>query len=286
MRLVSRTPARAPGPVAARPVLELSGAKLSRALEALVAHTEEFGGVERYVEALKVKASLFAQAFGDGRARGVDEATLRQLFALMPTVRRRVAPYLGGAAIGAWRARLADLLDRAADTAATDDAIARFCAHFPGDGAHRFVRDLAADVLHNVDTERYPLMARWVWDRKANTGVLREIWHADDVDHLTIDVPDRFDTFVVLREELAQYLAANGVYRDVLQYVDLLTAQVYAEYITEQGGSYLRTDFAQPQDPTLQTRRMLGLDVGDDGRSKLKAVDGDAARADAPRLAN
>ena len=285
MRLLSRAPARAEPPLA-RPVLELSGPKLARALEALVSETEEFGGVERYVDALKAKRLLFAEALGEGRARAIDAATLRQLLSLMATVRRRIGPYLDQLALDAWRARLAELLDAASDTGATDAAVARFCAHFPADRAHRFVRDLATEVLHNVDPERFPLMCRWVWDRKANTGVLRELWHAEDADRVTIEVPDGYDTFVVLREELSQYLAGNGVYRDVLQYVDLLTAQVYAEYIVEQGGSYLRTDFAQPQDPTLHTRRMLGLDVGRDGRSKLKAVDGQAVRAEAPRLAN
>ena len=53
----------------------------------------------------------------------------------------------------------------------------------------------------------------------------------------------------MLREELAQFLSANGVFRDVMQYVDLLTAQVYADYICEQGGSYLRADFTRPRIP-------------------------------------
>jgi hypothetical protein len=269
-----------------RPSLELSGPKLARALESLVVRTEEYGGVERYVEALKVKMALFGHALGEGRARAVEPRTLRQLLSLLATVRRRVGPYLQGDAFESLRAHVADLLDAARDTAAADDAVAQFCAHFPGDREHRWVRDLAAEVLHNVDPERYPLMSRWVWDARANTGVLREIWHAEDVDHITIHVPDGHATFVVLREELSQYLTTNGVYRDVLQYVDLLTAQVYAEYITEQGGSYLRSDFAQPQDPMLHTRRMLGLDIAPDGRSKLKAVDGDATIVDPPRLAN
>ncbi len=273
---VARTP---------RPVLELSGPKLGRALEALVTGTDELGGVERYVDAVKLKTSLFAEALGAGRARGVDPRTLRQLLALLATVRRRIGPYLVAPAIGALRTHIADLLDAARDTAAADAAIAGFCGRFPDDRAHRWVRDLAAELLHNVDPERYPLMCRWVWDARANTGVLREIWHADDVDRVMIDVDDRHETFVLLREELAQYLTANGVFRDMREYVDLLTAQVYAEYIAEQGGSYLRTDFATPEEPMLHTRRMLGLDVPPDGRTKLKAADGDAAIVDAPRLA-
>jgi hypothetical protein len=269
-----------------RPVLDLSGPKLKTALESLVVHTEDEGGVERYVDALKLKSTLFVQALGEGRARDVDPKTLRQLLSLIATVRRRVGPYLDERRFGELRTRLAGMLEIARDTAAADDAIATFCGHFPEDREHRWVRDLAAEVLHNVDPERYPLMSRWVWDARSNTGVLREIWHAADVDHIVIDIPDRHDTFVVLREELSQYLSTNGVYRDVLQYVDLLTAQVYAEYISEQGGSYLRTDFASAEDSMQHTRRMLGLDVGVDGRTKLKAVDGEATIAELPRLTN
>jgi len=120
-------------------------------------------------------------------------------------------------------------------------------------------------------------MTRWVWDARANTGVLREIWHDENVDSISIDVPDGYATFLMLREELAQYLATNGVFRDVLFYVDILMAQVYAGYIGERGGTYLRTDFATPEDPMLHTRRILGLDGTDaNGRSRLKAADGRA----------
>ena len=273
-------------PTCLRPVLELSGPKLGRALESLVVRTEDYGGVERYVDALKLKTALFGRTLGEGRARDVDPRALRQLCALLATVRRRVGRYLDAQRTGELRAHVADLLDAARDAAAADGAIAAFCSHYPDDREHRWVRDLAVDVLHNVDPERHPLMCRWVWDSRANTGVLREIWHADDIDRVMIDIPDRHETFVVLREELSQFLTANGVFRDVLQYVDLLTAQVYAEYISEQGGSYLRADFATPEDPMLHTRRMLGLDVAPDGRSKLKAVDGDAMIDDVPRLSN
>jgi len=71
--------------------------------------------------------------------------------------------------------------------------------------------------------------------------------------------------------------SSNGVFRDVLWYVDVLTAQVYADYIGERGGTYLRTEFATPEDPMLHTRRILGLDgVDPAGRSRLKAADGTA----------
>jgi hypothetical protein len=92
-----------------------------------------------------------------------------------------------------------------------------------------------------------------------------------------IVVPARYGTYLMLREELSQYLASNGFFRDVLHYVDLLTAQVYAGYVGEQGGAYLRTDFANPEDPILHTRRLLGLDgIKAGGRTRLKALDGAA----------
>ena len=94
---------------------------------------------------------------------------------------------------------------------------------------------------------------------------------------MTIDVPDDTSTFLVLRQELAQYLQTNGVFRDTLFYIDILLAQVYAGYIGERGGTYLRTDFATPEDPMLHTRRILGLDgVDSSGKTKLKAADGRA----------
>ena len=150
---------------------------------------------------------------------------------------------------------------------------------FPDDKEHRWVRDLATEMLHNQGPGALPaLMNRWVWDAKANTGVLREIWHADDIDHLTIPVGDGYGTFLMLREELSQFLSDNGLFRDILYYVDVLCAQVYANYICEQGGSYLRADFSAPEDPMQHTRRLLGLDGvrPGDGRTKLKSIDGEA----------
>jgi hypothetical protein len=268
-----------------RPQLELSGPKLADALETLIARTEEHGGVERYVAALQVKSALFRDALGAGKAQRVELATFKALCTLIAPVRRRIADHLAGPAFERLRTYLAGLLDGSEDTATADQRVAAFCSAFPQDRRHRWVRDLAAEILHNVDPERYPLMCRWVWDAQSGTGVIREIWHSVDDGYEGIEVPDDYGTFIMLREELAQYLAANGVYRDVLQYVDLLTAQVYAGYICNQGGSYLRADFNAPEDPMEHTRRLLGLDgVGADGRTRLKCADGEAFVVEDVRL--
>ena len=284
----SLKPVRASPPQAPeRPRLELSGPKLASAFEALAVGAEETGGVERYVDALKLKSALFAETLGKGKGGDLQPGEFRALCSWMATVRRRIGPYVEPQAFERMRERLAALLDGAERTTTADGRLDAFCEGFPDDRGHRWVRDLAAEVLHNVDPERYPLMSRWLWDAQTNTGVLREIWHSEDIDRLTIEVPARYETFVVLREELAQFLAGHGVYRDVIFFVDLLAAQVYAGYINEQGGSYLRADFANAEEPMMHVRRLLGLDgVTRDGRMRVKATDGTAIVVDETKRLN
>jgi hypothetical protein len=243
--------------------LHLSGEKLKLALESRVARADEHGGVETYVIALKAKSQLFRDALD----AGLELKAFRTLCAHMATVRRRIGTHAEPEDFPRMRLLVENLV--------RDGQLGVFCAAFPDDREHRWVRDLAAELLHFGDPERYPLMTRWVWDNRTNTGVIREIWHAENIDHIRLEVPDDYATFLQLRQELAEYLAANGVFRDVLFYVDVLCAQVYAEYIGERGGSYLRADFATAEDPMLHTRRILGLDgVDASGKSRLKSPDG------------
>ena len=270
---------------AERPVLELSGAAIRAALQSAVSGSEEHGGIERYVDAVKLKNAMFQQALDRSAIDGLDLETFKGLCTFMATVRRRIGDWLSESAFGDLRGRVVALFD---DDVPVDARIDTFCDEFPRDGRHRWVRDLAAELLHNSDPERFPLMNRWVWDAAANTGVLREIWHADDIDHITIPVSDGYGTFLVLREELSRFLSDEGFFRDVLQYVDILCAQVYATYICEQGGSYLRTDFSAPEDPMQHTRRLLGLDGvrAGSGKTRLKAIDGEAFVLDDSSLLN
>ncbi|PHS25632.1 MAG: hypothetical protein COA84_07300 [Robiginitomaculum sp.] len=274
----SKKDAAASAVAAARPKLELSGPILQQSLQQSIAGCEPLGGIERYIEALNLKSTLFKEALLDGKHETMTAETFGGLCVFMSTVRRRVAPYLEGEAFAVMKAAIGDLLTGREDTSTADARIAEFCNAFPVDKKHRWVRDLAAEILHNVDPERYPLMTRWMWDVKANTGFLREVWFDDQIDHMTLKVPDTYLTFITLREELSQYLTENGIFRDVLTYIDLLCAQIYADYICAQGGSYLRTDFSSPQDPMEYTRRLLGLDgiKAKTNKTRLKSIDGTA----------
>lgn len=258
-----------------RPVLDLSADALRSALQQMVVGSEEHGGIERYIDAVKLKSDMFQQALIDVDDGDLELETFKGLCTFMATVRRRIAPWLNTESFEVIRGALPGLFD---DTETVDARVQAFCEHFPGDKRHRWVRDLATEVLHNCDPERYPLMNRWVWDARANTGVLREIWHAENIDHITIPVTDGYGTFLMLREELSQFLSDNGFFKDILYYVDVLCAQVYAQYVCEQGGSYLRADFSAPEDPMQHTRRLLGLDGvrPGDGKTRLKSIDGEA----------
>ncbi len=258
----------------APPVLDLSGPRLRAGFEGLTTAAETQGGVERFVGAIALKASLFEEVLADGKVRDMDAEAFDGLCVFMPSVRRRVAPTLKQMGFAAMRDALAALFDGWSDTATTDARVTAFCARFPDDRGHRWVRDLAAEALHYAAPTRYPLMQRWVWDLRTNSGVLREIWYGDDMDHHKIDRDDDFATFAMLRDELSQFLADNGVYRDVHFYIDLLCAHIYADYVSAQGSGLLRADFSTPDDPLQYTRRMLGLDGVDTetGRTRLKLL--------------
>ena len=50
-----------------RPQLDLSGPLLAEAFQLLAKGSEAHGGVERYIEALKLKAALFQDTLGSGK---------------------------------------------------------------------------------------------------------------------------------------------------------------------------------------------------------------------------
>ena len=268
------------------PVLDLSGPRLRRAFEHLVAAAEDTGGVERYVGALALKASLFEEILGKGRVAQMSQDEFLDLAAFITPVRRRIAGWIGDFGYAALHRRIIGLLEGWSDTSTADARMKAFVESFPQDKEHRWVRDLAAEILHFTAPDRYPLMTRWVWDERVGTGVLREIWFADDVDAARITADNSFATYATLQAELEGFLKDNGVFRDLPFYCDMLMAHVYSGYINDRGGQYLRSDFTGAGDAMLHTRRMLGLDAVDTetGRTRLKLIDGTAHVLGAQRL--
>ncbi|MHA1554311.1 MAG: hypothetical protein ACTSU0_07875, partial [Alphaproteobacteria bacterium] len=223
--------------------------------------------------------SLFEEVLGKGRVGEVTETEFCDLAAFITPVRRRIGAWLAANDFARMRHALAALLHGWADTTTADARMADFVHAFPADRAHRWARDLAAEALHFTAPDHYPLMTRWIWDNRVSSGVLREIWHADDVDTAKISASNDFAVHRVLREELEGFLREMGVFRDLVWFVDLLCAHIYAGYINDRGGQFLRADFCGPAgDPMAHTRRLLGLDAVDSesGRTRLKLIDGEA----------
>ena len=73
------------------------------------------------------------------------------LCAFMATVRRRVSPYLGRDGFANIRGGLVELLSGISDTSTTDERVSAFCARFPEDSAHRFVRARLVFPVHEID---------------------------------------------------------------------------------------------------------------------------------------
>ena len=271
-----------------RPVLELSGPRITSSFEKLLNASDNQGGVEAFVTAIKFKKAVFEEALKVSNLPNLNEETFLGLCAFIAPVRRRIGSWIQSKDFSNLHTFLSDLLTGVREGSDVDSRIKTFCGQFPEDSSHRWVRDLAAEFLHFSDMEQYPLMTRWVWDQSANTGVIREIWYADDIDHINLNIPDNYETHLVLREELSQFLASNGVFRDVLYYLDLLLAQIYADYISEQGGSFLRADFSSELDPLEFTRRMLGVDGidPDTGRTRVKLASGERFKLNDPEMMN
>jgi hypothetical protein len=264
----------------AQPVLDLNGPHLTSAMQSLITASEQDGGVEKYTGALELKSGLFSESLAEGKYKQLSEPTFNLLCAFMSPVRRRIGKALKEHGFGAFRDAIGLLLEDAQDTATTDERVRAFVTQFPQEKKYRWVRDMASEILHNTYPELYPLMSRWVWDANTNTGMLREIWFCtkgENIDNVVIDVQDNYATFIMLRQELSTFLSENGVYRDMIFYVDLLMSHLYGEYLSSRGSTYLRSDFTTPEDPMEYTRHMLGLNGVDTttGRTRLKLGKGE-----------
>lgn len=260
----------------AQVILHLSGEKLDMARSDLEHGANQYGGVEQVINGMAAKAALIRGQLLGAAATELTLPVLLDLVAFMPTVRRRIGEVETGAVFEHLRDRLAALLENLDDPSGTDRRLADFLADFPQDRKHRWLRDLAAEVLHYCEPEIYPLMCRWVWDAKANTGALREIWHNDNGGDGYLRVADDFATFRILSDELTGYALSRGVASDPVLYGDLLLAQVYANYVKDQGSVYLKTDFSSDDVGFGYTLRMLGLDAVQDrfGRTRVKTANG------------
>ena len=270
-----------------RPQLDLSGPRLRRAFESLVQGADAHGGVERYVDALKLKQTLFREALlsAGWAARAADRSGGIHAALRIPAdgaaADRALARGTRCSASCALRSRPCS--SRPTTRPGRMSASAQFCAGFPQDDAPpldaRPRRRVAAQQRSRALSAHDPL---GLGRRRQHRRAAGDLARARRRPHRRSPRATTTRPSWCCARRSRQFLSSNGVFRDVLQFVDMLCAQVYAGYIGEQGGSYLRTDFTAPEDPMLHSRRLLGLDGIRPGTAACESRPSTARRSASP----
>lgn len=245
-----------------------------RHFDALLEGAAADGGIEAYLAALAAKREAFATARLRAQAAAPGLDAVEALLALVFTARRKLYPALE--LLG--EERLAGLMAELwFGHSPADQRLQRFVDAMPGaaDGdrarlkaaaqLRRAARDFAAEALHFAETERYPLMTRWVWDQATQSGALREFIRGNDAMR-EVPLSNAPGLFEAARRWLAEQIAAQGIYRDEALWVDLLQAQAYLGYFRSMTEGSLGADFGRGVPPQEQLKRLLGIDAAPGAR--------------------
>ena len=116
-------------------MLDLSGDCAAAVLQTMVTGSEDHGGIERYIDAVKLKSAMFQQALVDNP---VDELDLEASRACAPSWRPCAAAsvWLNEDAFADMREGIVDLFD----DGGTSTIASAVSARFPEDKKHRWVR--------------------------------------------------------------------------------------------------------------------------------------------------
>ena len=226
------------------------------------------GGIEVYVDSLGVKQRQFAALLNEEAIGTLDDAGMETLLDAVFTARRKLHPVIAEMGCAVVSDALRELLHGRGKLA---DRMRGFASRLPireGEGREargraarlrRAAHDFAAEALHFLDPIRYPLMARWVWDDATSSGALREFVHnPDQATRLPLDT--RPETFEAARTWIAGEIEAQGVYRDVPLWVDLVEAAAYTHYFRSMTGGVLGSDFGRAGGPEESIKKLLGIE--------------------------
>jgi hypothetical protein len=91
------------------------------------------------------------------------------------------------------------------------------------------------------------------------SGALREFVRGGDaVERLPLDA--RPETFEAARRWIAAEIEAQGIYRDIPFWVDLVKAAAYAHYFRAMTGGVLGSDFTRTSGPEESVKKLLGIE--------------------------
>ncbi|MBI2159194.1 MAG: hypothetical protein HYU25_02165 [Candidatus Rokubacteria bacterium] len=202
------------------------------------------------------KAERFRAWFGDGRAATLTAADLDAALASVFAARRRRTEILAahGAALGGW---VAELLEPGRPVVERFDGFSRRLTAAP-----ETVRsDLAGEILHFTEPERYWLWTRWMWDPRVRTGALPLV----TMEEVELEGTSAGDTYARVGQAVAFVHAtgnAAGFTRaeDGPFAIDVFLASVYGVYMYTTLRMRMTQEFNQvvPKLPEL-CRRLLGV---------------------------
>jgi len=117
---------------------------------------------------LEKKSQRFREILAAERITKLSEVELLSVFRLIFSTRRKAQKLIDQYKTGNMRNWIAELLY---DEAAVHHRLETFCERL--DGLETSLRyDLASELLHFIDPEKYWLWTRWIWDPKTQTGSL------------------------------------------------------------------------------------------------------------------
>jgi len=254
---VTDVPAQRAGLVPAALAVALDDRLFERHFKALLAAAEDREGIEAWLDALGEKQRRLAVAMSEGN--------LPRLIDLAFGARRKLGHLAGDPALAAAVATLRD------DSAPLEARIGATVAAMPTSaGANRDERradgrlrraahDLAAEILHFLDPVAVPLMTRWVWDRATMSGSLRELVAGGETMR-DLPLENSPGTYEAARLWVQEQVAAQGIYRDVHFWADLVLASAYGHYFRAMTGGTLGADFQRAMHPSEQITGLLGID--------------------------
>ncbi|MEY2343070.1 hypothetical protein AB4090_13300 [Acidithiobacillus sp. IBUN Pt1247-S3] len=227
-------------------------------------------GLSELIAMLEEKGKVFRTILS-GIEQGLDEEQMRALVESMFTARRKLWPTLQELGPQVVSSAIEDLLAGHGDL---NQRMQRFQEAIPAQGkAQRALRDMAAELLHFMNPEAYPLMTRWVWDQGTSSGAVREFVRGGDyiTDFPLGESPEMFEG---VREWMRQGLSELGVYRDLPYLIDVLLAYQYSQYLRAMAEGFLRSDFGGQSDFIEQIHKLLGVETQRRmGGSRVKGKD-------------